>query len=96
MRRLRRIPSASTHLISFPFYDLKNIQDRLYNLKTVFKYEPRNDTAFADIFYDTAMIERDFEKAEQARLKREQQLKAQALANQTRARSNAARNSRRR
>jgi hypothetical protein len=69
-------------LISFPFYNLKNLQDRLYNLKTVFKYEPRDDTAFADIFYDTAMIERDFKKAEEIRLKREQQAKSIALSQQ--------------
>jgi hypothetical protein len=78
-------------LRSFPFYDLKNIQDRLYTLKSVFKYEPRDDTAFSDVFYDTAMIERDFEKAEQARLKREQLAKAQISTANAKARSNARR-----
>lgn len=53
----------------------------------MFKYEPRDDTAFSDIFYDTAMIERDFKKAEEIRLKREQQAKAQAMSNQSRVRS---------
>lgn len=54
----------------------------------MFKYQPRADTPFVDILYDTAMIERDFAKAEKQRTKNEAIAKMRALT--------AARNRRRR
>lgn len=77
MLKWRRNPSASTHLICFPFYSAKDIETRLYNIKCVFNYEPRDDTPFARVLYDTAMIDRDFKKAQEERTKQELKLKAQ-------------------
>lgn len=47
----------------------------MYNIKCVFHYEPRSSTAFCQILYDTAMIERDFKKAQEERMKQEMLLK---------------------
>ena len=71
MLKWRHSLSASTHLISFPFYSLHDIETRIYNLKCVFHYEPREDTPFVNILYDTAMIDKDFKKAKEERQKAE-------------------------
>lgn len=87
MQKWRHSLSASTHLISFPSYSVKDINNRLYNLKNTFKYEPRNDTTFLSIIRDSIQIERDFREAAKERKRLENRARMmQAMANKPRRR----------